>query len=419
MQDHRTPKGRMVPIMIKQSRKSAASVLLALLVITTVLVSVLSVPASAAVNLLSIMDAHAYANNAIAENTVLPYRIYLPDALTPYFPADADNASAADTQSDADANSAETDEADAPTTPAAPTEPVPGDTAYGLLIWLHDEDCRGNDNVAQLSDETKNGLLDAVLSDAARAGDTIILAPQCPAGTTWTDNQGVLLTLLCDLIQNHLSYLRIDASRIFVAGISMGATAGYHLIANQSTENALPIAAAYLVAGTSNDTVETEADAAPYLETAIYAFFSDNDTVTPSDTVRALADTLITTYHCPIRYAIYPDVGHEVWPQAFAEQELLNAFIATNAPAPTPVPVPDETTADTDDTIETNTPKETEPKETDAPETVSPSEKTPGSSFIAGIEITPQIIAYGILAISCILAVILLIAGLVKNNRGR
>ncbi|MGM9625285.1 MAG: hypothetical protein ACI3XM_06210 [Eubacteriales bacterium] len=395
---------------MKRYHKKTLSVLLRLLLVMSLLFSIAAHPVSAAaVNLLGVMDAHAYKNDAVAADTVLPYRIYLPDALSPYFPAGADNASP--TEEDGEGE----DENDAAA--AQPAADIPGDTAYGLLIWLHDEDCRGDDNVAQISDDAKNGLIYAFLTDSARAKDTIVLAPQCPAGTTWTDNGNALLALLIDLVRNQLTQLPIDANRILIAGISMGAEAGYELIAMQADAGALPIAAAYLVAGTTDNTVTDEEAASVYKNTEIYAFLSENDTVTPPDSVRSLVDTLNGTYGCTFRYAVYPEVGHEIWHQAFAEQDLMNAFLSVNAPA--------DAVPETTDIAETETTADTEAEtdaETAAPVTTERPEETEavnGPLSIAGFTITPDIIAYVILSAACILAFILLLWGLVKNNRVR
>lgn len=397
---------------MKRYHKKTLSVLLRLLLVMSLLFSIAAHPVSAAtVNLLGVMDAHAYKNDAISPDTVLPYRIYLPDALSPYFPAGADNASL--TEGDGEDDNG--DAAAQPTDTAAAD--IPGDTAYGLLIWLHDEDCRGDDNVAQISDDAKNGLINTFLSDSARAKDTIVLAPQCPAGMTWTDDGYVMLSLLIDLVRNQLTQLPIDANRILIAGISMGAEAGYELIEMQAAAGTLPIAAAYLVAGTTDNTVADEEAASVYKNTEIYAFLSENDTVTPPDSVRSLADTLNGTYGCTFRYAVYPEVGHEIWHQAFAEQDLLNAFLSVNAPA--------EEVPETTDTAEAETTADTEAvteAETAAAVTTERSEETEavnGPLSIAGFTITPDIIAYVILSAACILAFILLLWGLIKNNRVR
>lgn len=377
------------------------------------ILTAVAVPAAAAVDLRGIMDAHAYKNTDISETAVLPYRIYLPDAIAAGFPQSADNAVVVDERPVEAADG--TEAADTPAAP--PAIEIPRDREYGILIWLHDEDLCGNDNAAHIGNEEKNGLMNAFLAGSG-ASDYIIIAPQCPAGTTWTAGDNLYLRLLIDLVSNHIMQLPVDTDRILLGGISMGATAGYELITMQSGTPMLPIAAAYLVAGTTDYVVENEEDASVFAATKVYAFLSENDTVTPPDSVRNLADAVNSGYDLAedFTYAVYPELGHEIWHQAFAEQALMDAFLATNAPAEEPTPAPVES--------------ETEPADTDVPAVIDPIEtahaetepvtdavQTPPS--IAGIEITSGMIAYVIMAAACVLSVVMLIMGLVKNNKVR
>lgn len=387
---------------------------LSLIFVLLLLFAVTAMPVSAAVDLRGVMDAHAYQNTAISETAVLPYRVYLPDAIAAAFPQSADNVVEDEAPVDPDAAPAGGD--------AAVTEPaieIPRDREYGLLIWLHDEDLCGDDNVSHISNDAKNGLINAFLTTGTYAADYIILAPQCPKGETWTDNGNLYLNLLLDLVKNHIMQLPIDPERILIGGISMGATAGYELIEMQ-VDAGMPIkiSAAYLVAGTTDFTITNDLEAKVFETTKVYAFLSENDTVTPPDSVRALADKVNTGYEDvqDFTYAVYPELGHEIWHQAFAEQALMDAFMATNAPAPevTPTPIETEAVTDTPELPAVEEPVETLPLVT---EPVTDEVQTPLS--IAGVEITSEMIAYVIMAAACILSVILLIAGLVKNNKIR
>lgn len=397
---------------MKRTYQKAGLRRLCVLVMSGILCFALLIPASAAtttVNLLNVMDAHMYRDEAISADAVLPYRIYMPDALSPYFPKAADNATPVETE-------AVTEDADAPAeTVPAPEIPAPpeGPGDFGILIWLHDEDGRGDDNVTHISDDAKNGLISALLSDTARAADTIVIAPQCPQGTTWTDNEGLLLNLLESLLKNHILPLQVNPARIFIGGISMGAEGGYEMIARQAEEGAISLAGAYLVAGKTDATVASEAEAAPYKNTTVYAFLSENDTITPADSVRTLADALIG-YGCTFNYVVYPDIGHEVWHQAFMEATLLSDFLAINAPVPAePETEPViETEAVTEEVV---IPVETEPV-TEAPAETAPVDKP---LAIGGFAITNAVIAYVIMGAACVLAAIMLITGLIKNSKVR
>lgn len=390
--------------------------ILPLIAVLILMLTVTAMPVSAAIDLRGVMDAHMYQNTAISETAILPYRVYLPDAIAAAFPKSADNVT---TAAPADPDAAPAEGEDAVTEPVedAPVIEIPRDREYGLLIWLHDEDLRGDDNASHLADEAKNGLIHAFLSGNNTA-DYIILAPQCPKGTTWTENNNLYLSLLLDLVQNHIMQLPIDADRILIGGISMGATAGYELIEMQVDAGMIPISAAYLVAGTTDFTITNDLEAKVFERTKVYAFLSENDTVTPPDSVRALADLVNTKYEDvqDFTYAVYPELGHEIWHQAFAEQALMDAFLATNAPAPEVPTVPVETEPLP---VETDAPVTDEPIETAPVETDAVTDEVQSPLTVAGIEITSAMIAYVILAAAGIISVVLLITGLVKNNKVR
>ena len=382
-------------------------VLISMLIVT-------AMPVTAAVDLRGIMDAHAYKNTAISETAVLPYRIYLPDAIAAGFPASADNAVVIEEKPVEAVEGTEDAAEDAPAV-TPPAIEIPRDREYGLLIWLHDEDQCGDDNVSHISNEEKNGLMNAFLAGNT-AADYIILAPQCPRGTTWTDNDNLYLNLLLDLVKNHIMQLPIDQNRILIGGISMGATAGYELIEMQVDAGMIPISAAYLVAGTTGFTITNDLEAKVFETTKVYAFLSENDTVTPPDSVRNLADLVNTKYENvqDFTYAVYPELGHEIWHQAFAEQALMSAFLATNAPAEEPEPVETET-----EPVDTDAPAVIEPVDTAPVETEPVTDEVQTPPSVGGVEITSGMIAYIIMAAACILSVVMLIMGLVKNNKVR
>ena len=77
--------------------------LLPILLSMLLFLPLMAVSAYIAVDLRGVMDAHAYKNETISENAVLPYRIYLPDAIAAGFPPAADNAEQNEDAVDTDA----------------------------------------------------------------------------------------------------------------------------------------------------------------------------------------------------------------------------------------------------------------------------------------------------------------------------
>ncbi len=347
---------------MKQFFATACAILLTLTLIT-------SATPLCALDLLGVMTAGSYENTELYD-APLPYRIYVP---TP-----------------SSENGAETE------------------MIYGILVYLHDEDCRGDDNVAHISDTSKTAIIGAFLNDAEVSRSYIVVAPQCPKGTTWSNGDGELLALVCDLLKNDIMQkYTVDKERILVTGISMGASAAYDLLSAQNEEGTITFSGAYLVGGEASDTSALDA----YAKTAVYAFVSDSDTVTPPDSVVALGNAMQTDHAGRMFVTEYPDLGHEIWSQAYGEDILKTGFMSIGVqkePADTAAPI--ETNPPASEEITTEEVADT----TDAPESEPPSVVT-----TPGLAIPAALIAYVIMGCACILAVILLIMGLLKNNRAR
>jgi len=94
-----------------------------------------------------------------------------------------------------------------------------------VVLMLHDLPTCGNDGAAI----TKWGpCLAMQKSPALRdACKVIVLAPQCPANRRWDDSS--MLSLLDRFLQNMAEKLRVDDSRVYIAGEGMGAAAAWRL----------------------------------------------------------------------------------------------------------------------------------------------------------------------------------------------
>lgn len=367
--------------------------LFAVLTAFLLLLSCLSVSVSA-VDLQGVMDTLEFPDPA--DGQTLLYRIYTPDSIERH----------TETTGEGD---------DARTVTVYKNN---ADKTYGLLIWLHDEECRGSDNTAQISDDAKNGLIKAFLNNPSVNNEFIIVSPQCPDGKTWLSDGDAsplhaVIRWMKDF-QNHNHLL--DPARIFVGGISMGAEAGYSLIRMQK-DTALPVSAAYLVGGTC----EKNSSPDTYADTAVCAFVSSNDPSYPADDITSLADA-VNAAGGSFSLSGYADMGHDIWGQAFREDAMLSKFMSVNAPKPAPSdPLPDDEPADTE--AVTEEPADTSvpvPQETETEtEETKPADEKQDPFTIGGVEITSALIAYVILISACVLAAILLISGLIKHNRSK
>ena len=148
--------------------KARMNRVLPLIFVLVLMLTVTALPVSAAIDLRGVREALAYQNTASSEPARLPYRVYLPDAIAAAFPKSADNVVPVEDEAPVDPD-APVDE-DAPTEDApaieTPVIEIPQDRKYGLLLWLHDEDLCGDDNVSHIANDAKNGLMNAFLTGA-------------------------------------------------------------------------------------------------------------------------------------------------------------------------------------------------------------------------------------------------------------
>jgi predicted peptidase len=109
-----------------------------------------------------------------------------------------------------------------------------------LVIFLHGSGERGNDNEAQL----KWGVMNFASDEDMIHYPAFVIAPQCPSNMSWSNfnrdrnsTQMSLLPsptkpmqLLIELIDKLKKTLRIDTTRIYITGLSMGGFGTYDAI---------------------------------------------------------------------------------------------------------------------------------------------------------------------------------------------
>lgn len=198
---------------------------------------------------------------------------------------------------------------------------------YPLILMLHGSGERGNDNEAQLVHGS--GLfLKEEIRDNYRA---IVVFPQCAANSSWAKinvegdipNREFIfyedaeptkdMVLLEGLLKHVKKTYKIDKSRIYVGGLSMGGMGTFELV----RRNPNVFAAAFPICGGANPKISKKLSKLDW-----WVFHGDADTVVPekcsAEMVKAMENIGIN-----IKYSLYPGVGHNSWDNAFAEPELL------------------------------------------------------------------------------------------------
>ncbi|HRQ29811.1 MAG TPA: prolyl oligopeptidase family serine peptidase [Saprospiraceae bacterium] len=190
-----------------------------------------------------------------------------------------------------------------------------------LFIWLHGMGERGNDNINQLKH-----VVPFVISDSVqRKFPCIVAAPQCPDDDYWaslnskdwekgrqadaTRPMKAVMEWIAELAKDP----RVDPSRIYVGGLSMGGYGTLDLISRKPEW----FAAAIPVCGGIDVSRATTFKNVP-----LWIFHGAKDPVVPVKLSRDLVKALEQAGAKPI-YTEYPEGGHDVWNAAIREKGLM------------------------------------------------------------------------------------------------
>lgn len=195
------------------------------------------------------------------------------------------------------------------------------DQSYPLVLFFHGAGERGNDNVHQL----KNGVCVFAREENRKKFPCYVVVPQCEANSQWVDTPWGLdqhiqpekptepMRLSMELIAALQKEFKIDAKRIYVAGVSMGGFGVWDAI----TRYPDVFAAAIPCCGGAD-----EHKAELVAKFPIWAFHGGKDTVVKTSRSRNMIEAIKKSGGEP-KYTEYPTMGHSSWTKAFDEPELL------------------------------------------------------------------------------------------------
>ncbi len=193
---------------------------------------------------------------------------------------------------------------------------------YPLVIFLHGSGESGTDNEAHL----KWGVMNFADDKTMMMYPAYVIAPQCPGNDRWDhytkDKDGQLhhrpeptksMSLLLALISELKSTLPIDSNRIYITGLSMGASGTYDALTRQPGL----FAAAVPVCG-GGDTAK-----APLFDhVPIWIFHGAEDPAVDAALSLSMAEALAKAGAHP-GLTIYPEVGHFSWLGAYADPHMM------------------------------------------------------------------------------------------------
>ncbi|MGH7600132.1 MAG: prolyl oligopeptidase family serine peptidase [bacterium] len=196
---------------------------------------------------------------------------------------------------------------------------------YPLVLWLHGGGARGDSLKLIISWGDKHGPLFIARTDNQSAYPCFILAPQCPLDKLWSDPDSEKprdeIRLMLEILDSIQKEFRIDDSRLYVMGISMGGYGTWDIIARRPNM----FAAAIPICGGGNP-----AKAALMKNTSVWAFHGDEDNMVDVKESRRMIEAITRAGGKP-RYTEYQGVGHNAWERAFAEPDFLSWIFAQSA----------------------------------------------------------------------------------------
>lgn len=185
---------------------------------------------------------------------------------------------------------------------------------WPLVVFLHGAGERGD----QLANVAKHGP--PKLAAAGQKFPFILVSPQCPADEWWTE-QPVL-----ELIDSLEEKYRVDPSRIYLTGLSMGGYGTWHF----ATLAPKRFAAVAPICGGG---IPYKMRLIPHLP--VWAFHGAKDGVVVLDESARLVDALKKAGNTQVKLTVYPEAGHDSWTEAYADPGLYEWLLSHTLPQPT------------------------------------------------------------------------------------
>ncbi|MFD2825915.1 prolyl oligopeptidase family serine peptidase [Leeuwenhoekiella polynyae] len=199
---------------------------------------------------------------------------------------------------------------------------------YPLVLFLHGAGERGSDNETQLT----HGAQVFTNTGNRNAFPAIVIFPQCPKDSYWANVDvdrstypiGITfhpdkkptphLKMAAELVNSFIEDGKVDTSRVYIAGLSMGGMGTYEIV----QRNPGTFAAAIAICGAgSTDSVKDYA-----LKTPFWVIHGADDNVVKPTYSLQMAEAMLDAGAKP-RVSVYEHANHNSWDTAFAEPDFL------------------------------------------------------------------------------------------------
>lgn len=179
---------------------------------------------------------------------------------------------------------------------------------WPLLVFLHGSGERGND-----LEKVKVHGPPKLIANGEKF-PFIVLSPQCPDKRDW-DTETIY-----SLIKHIASRYRVDESRVYLTGLSMGGWATWDLAM------AYPgyFAAIAPICGRIDRNYPERA--AELKDMPIWVFHGAQDNIVPIQGAENMVKRLQEAGN-PVKFTVYPDAGHDSWTETYNNPELYRWFM--------------------------------------------------------------------------------------------
>ncbi len=179
--------------------------------------------------------------------------------------------------------------------------------AVPLMLFLHGAGERGED----LQLVAKHGPPKIVKTK--KDFPFIVVSPQCPRGRFWRKSN------LLGLIDHIVATYNVDASRVYVTGLSMGGFGTWVLTADQPQRFA---AAVPICGGGDPD------NAKQLVDVPIWAFHGGKDQVVQLARSEAMVDAIREAGGAKVKLTVYPEAGHDSWTATYDNPEVYKWLLS-------------------------------------------------------------------------------------------
>jgi predicted peptidase len=190
-----------------------------------------------------------------------------------------------------------------------------GEKRWPLILFLHGAGERGRDVWKVATHGPPKNVADHP------DFPFIVVSPQCPEGEHWSSE--ILLGLLDDITRHY----KVDMSRIYLTGLSMGGYGTWDLGLTHPEKFA---AIAPICGGGQKITVLLASrEKSQALKTlGVWAFHGAKDPVVPLEESQRMVDALKQAGAQDVKLTVYPEAGHNSWTEAYNDPELYKWMLA-------------------------------------------------------------------------------------------